>query len=103
MTIWDDRILEIARNDPDRMTKVSQLVDNDNIPISQSHISRRCQILAEHDLLRPRGDGVYLLTDRGMGYLQGEISTYVDEPDEIRDQKDDDEGDTGVPSPQSPG
>jgi len=37
-----------------------------------------------------------------MGYLEGKISTYVDEPDEIRDQ-DDGEGDTGVPSPQSPG
>jgi hypothetical protein len=61
----------------------------------QPHVSRRCKKLAEHRLLRPLGNGVYVITNRGRGYLDGEISTYENEPDEIPDGELDD---NGVPS-----
>jgi len=51
------------------------------------------------DLVRNLGNGVYVITPKGEGYLKGEISTYKHEPDEIRD-KNNDEGDTsGTASP----
>jgi len=102
MVLVDDRILEVIREDPDGVGKVGELEKHENIRAARSTVSRRCQKLADHNLLRKIGDGVYIITERGKGYLDGEISTYVDEPDEIRDQ-DDDEGDTGVQSPASPG
>jgi len=86
MTIWDDRILEIIRNDPDKVGKVGNLAKEETIRISRASVSRRCQKLAEHGLLRPIGDGVYVLTERGEKYLDGEINTYEDQPDEV-DQK----------------
>jgi len=103
MSIWDDRILEVIRDDPDKVGKVSELLKHDHIKISQSQVSRRCQKLADHGLLRKIGDGVYVITERGEGYLDGEISTYEDEPDEIRDRDEEGEGGTGVSSPSSPG
>ena len=81
--MWDDRILEVCRNDEDNICKVSELVKNNHIRVSRSTVSRRCRKLAEHSLLRPVGDGVYILTERGERYLNGEISTYEDEPDEV--------------------
>ena len=83
MTLWDDRILEVCRNDEDKICKVSELMKNNHIRVSRSTVSRRCRKLAENGLLRPVGDGVYILTERGEKYLNGEISTYEDEPDEI--------------------
>ncbi|MFT4921029.1 MAG: repressor of nif and glnA expression [Haloarculaceae archaeon] len=74
MTVWDDRILEIIDNDPDDVGKVGNLVDHPYIHIAQSSVSRRCQKLAEHGLLRPIGDGVYLITERGEAYLRGEYN-----------------------------
>jgi len=48
------------------------------------------------------GNGVYVITERGKRYLDGEISTYEDEPDEIP-ETDEADGDNGVSSPSSPG
>jgi len=100
MTIWDDRILEIARSRDSVSPK--ELADTEIFPVSRQQISRRLRKLNDHGLIQHLGNGVYIITERGKGYLDGEISTYVDEPDEIRDQEDD-EGDTGVQSPASPG
>lgn len=83
MVLWDDRILEICRNDEDNICKVGELAKHEHIRISQPSVSRRCNKLAEHGLLRPIGSGVYVLTERGERYLDGEISTYKDEPDEV--------------------
>lgn len=99
MTLWDDRILEVIRSDPDKVGSVGDLADNDHIRISQPSVSRRCKKLAERGLLRKVGDGVYMLTERGEKYLNGEISTYENEPDEVP-QSDDEEN--GVSSPNSP-
>ena len=99
MTLWDDRILEICRNDEDNICKVSELAKNDHIRVSRSTISRRCKKLSEHDLLRPIGDGVYVLTERGEGYLDGEINTYENQPDEVPESENNNDG---ASSPSSP-
>jgi predicted transcriptional regulator len=99
MTIWDDRILEVIREDEDNIGKVGEIAKHEHIRVSQSTVSRRCRKLAKHGLLRSIGDGVYLITERGERYLDGEISTYENEPDEIPENN---EGDNGVPSPDTP-
>ena len=100
MTLWDDRILEYIRAEGG--ASVGKLGEQDFIKISNPHVSRRCKKLADHGLLRPLGNGVYVITERGERYLDGEISTYEDEPDEIPDQ-DDSEDESGVASPSGPG
>lgn len=85
MTLWDDRILEMIRSDPDKIGKVKNLADQETIRISRSSVSRRCSKLADHGLLRRIGDGVYVITERGERYLDGEVNTYEDQPDEVRE------------------
>lgn len=71
MSIWDDRILEyIHENDGG---SVGEIADHKLIRVSQPHVSRRCKVLAEHGLLRPLGNGVYVITSDGIKYLQGEL------------------------------
>jgi len=98
MTIWDDRILEIARKEDSVSPK--ELAETGYFAVSRQQISRRLRKLNEHGLVQHLGNGVYVITERGERYLDGEISTYEDEPDEIPDT---DEGDDGVSSPSSPG
>lgn len=95
MTIWDDRILEIARQEDSVSPK--ELADTDYFAVSRQQISRRLRKLNEHGLMQHLGNGVYVITERGEGYLDGEISTYEDEPDEIAENSDDEEN-NGVPS-----
>ena len=68
----DDRILEIAAEDDDGIVKVGNLAKHEYIHVGRSQVSRRCQKLAEHSLLRNVGDGVYIITDEGRAYLEGE-------------------------------
>ena len=98
MTIWDDRILEILR-DSDSGTP-SELADEEYIKVSRQQVSRRLQKLNDHGLVQHLGNGVYVITERGEKYLDGEISTYEDEPDEIPET---DEEDDGLPSPSNAG
>lgn len=98
MTIWDDRILEIARKEDSVSPK--QLSETGYFAVSRTQISRRLRKLNEHGLVQHLGNGVYVITERGEQYLDGEISTYTDEPDEIPET---DEENDGVPSPSSPG
>ena len=99
MVLCDDRILEIIRNDEDKVGSVGELSEYEHIRVSQSTVSRRCQKLADHGLLRRVGDGVYMITERGEGYLNGEISTYEDEPDEVPQV---DNGNNGISTPEEP-
>jgi DNA-binding Lrp family transcriptional regulator len=98
MTLWDDRILEYVR--ANEGASVGEIAEQEGIRISRPHVSRRCQKLAEHRLLRPLGNGVYVITERGEGYLDEEISTYENEPDEIPDDEMADD-ENGVQSPGS--
>jgi predicted transcriptional regulator len=88
MTIWDDRILELARERDSVSPK--ELKDSGYFQISRQQISRRLGKLRDHGLLQHLGNGVYIITERGERYLDGEISTYEDEPDEFpeSDEKD---------------
>jgi predicted transcriptional regulator of viral defense system len=83
MNVWDDRILEVAANDEDGAVSVRELDDNELIRTSDSTISRRCQRLAEHGLLRRISQGGYLITDEGRAYLReeydAETGTYIGE------------------------
>jgi len=81
MTIWDDRILEYLRENSG--ASVGEITKSDFVAVSNAHVSRRCQKLADHGLIRLIGNGVYVITKRGEKYLDGEISTYEDEPDEV--------------------
>jgi len=100
MTIWDDRILEIAREEDSVTPK--KLAETDYFAVSKTQISRRLRKLTENGLMQHLGNGVYVITERGEQYLDGEISTYEDEPNQIP-ETDDDNGDNGVSSPSSPG
>jgi Mn-dependent DtxR family transcriptional regulator len=71
MTLWDDRILEYALNNEG--ASVGEMADSDVIRVSQPHVSRRCNKLAENGLLRALGNGVYVITEEGKRYLKGEI------------------------------
>jgi len=95
MTIWDDRILEMARENDIVTPKQAQ--ETGHFDISKSQIARRMMKLNDENLLRRVGQGVYVITERGEGYLDGEISTFRDEPDEIRDSNNDE---SGVESPE---
>ncbi len=70
MTIWDDRILEIIHEEGNGSPK--ELEDRDEIRISKSSVSRRLKKLADHDLLQPLANGVYVITEEGEAYLNGE-------------------------------
>ena len=82
MTLWDDRILEIIREEGSGSPK--EIADHDVVHVSRQHVSRRLKKLAENDMLTPLGNGVYVITDVGESYLDGEYDAeagaYVDAP-----------------------
>jgi hypothetical protein len=59
--------------------------------------------MEDHALVQNLGNGVYVITEKGEGYLDGEVSTIEGEPDWIRDETDDEGGLPGTASPSSPG
>ena len=71
MTIWDDRILEIIREDGSGTPTV--LSEHDYVHISPSQVSKRLKKLSEHGLLQALGNGVYVTTPEGERYLDGEL------------------------------
>jgi len=81
MVLADDRILEFIRKEGAGKPKMME--DSGYVRYSRSYISKRCRKLVEHGLLRDLGDGVYVITDRGERYLDGEIDTSEDAPDEV--------------------
>jgi hypothetical protein len=70
-SVWDDRILEWMLENEGSGT-ASEMKDVDEIQISRSQISRRLKKLAEHGLVREIGNGAYVITDEGEGYLDEE-------------------------------
>ncbi len=72
MTIWDDRILEIASNEDS--VRAPELEDSGYFPISRSQISRRLRSLRDHGMLKDLGGGVYMITELGEAYLDGEVN-----------------------------
>jgi predicted transcriptional regulator len=81
MVLADDRILEYIREKD--AAGSTEMAESDYVRYSQSYISRRSKELVEHGLLREVGNGAYLITERGKRYLDGEIDTSEDAPDEV--------------------
>lgn len=79
MTIWDDRILEIAREQ--NAVKAPELKRTNYFHISRAQISRRLKRLAEKGLLDDYGNGVYVITAEGLDYLDGELDASALEED----------------------
>lgn len=42
---------------------------------TRSYITQRCKTLVEYGLLNHLGNGVYVITERGIAYLDGELDT----------------------------
>jgi len=80
MTIWDDRILEYIRDEESGSPK--ELEESGFVRVSRTHISRRLRKLAEHGMLNHLGNGVYVITERGERYLDGELDAAEDRQDE---------------------
>ena len=66
--VWDDRILEWIREN-DGSGTAAEMKHSDLIRIERPSISRRLKKLEEADLVRHVGNGAYLITEKGEGYL----------------------------------
>ncbi|TKX59207.1 phage repressor protein [Halorubrum sp. SP9] len=55
-------------------------------------MNRRCKRLAEEDLVRHLGNGVYIITEDGEAYLDGRLDTenwtYIDDDSEAVEAQD---------------
>ena len=85
MTAADDRILEyLSENETGSPAKMKR---EGPIRYSRQQINRRCKRLAEEDLVRHLGNGVYVITEDGEAYLDGRLDTedwqYIDQ--EVRE------------------
>jgi predicted transcriptional regulator len=81
MVLADDRILEYIREEGSGAP--TEMKDSGYVRYSRQYISQRCKKLVEHRLLDHLGNGVYVITDRGERYLDGEIDTSEDAPDDV--------------------
>ena len=81
MVLTDDRVLEYLREH--ETGSASKMDKSGLIPYSRGYISQRLGKLADHGLVKPLGNGVYRITERGEAYLDGELNTSEDAPDEI--------------------
>ena len=93
MVLADDRILEYIRKNGSGRPK--EMVDSGYVRYTRSYVTQRCKKLVNHGLLNDLGNGVYTITERGEKYLDGEIDTSEDAPDEV----DTDAVDSGVSGP----
>ena len=83
MTIWDDRILEIAREE--NAVRASELIKTDYFHVSRAQISRRLKKLSQKGLLEDYGNGVYVITADGLSYLDGELDASAIDDGETED------------------
>jgi predicted transcriptional regulator len=81
MVLADDRILEYIRENGSGRPKA--MVDSGYVRYTRSYVTQRCKKLVSHGLLNDLGNGVYTITERGERYLDGEIDTSEDAPDEV--------------------
>lgn len=81
MVLADDRILEYIRENGSGSP--AEMKDSGYVRYTSSYISKRCRKLVNHGLLNDLGNGVYTVSERGERYLDGEIDTSEDKPDEV--------------------
>ena len=70
MTRADDYILEFFE---ETEIVATPHVVAANIDYSRQYVNRRVRKLADEELVENTGDGLYRITDRGRGYLSGEL------------------------------
>lgn len=70
-SVWDDRILEWIREN-EGVGSAADMKKDEKIRTGRSNISQRMNKLAEADLLKPLGNGVYAITEAGEAYLDEE-------------------------------
>ena len=69
--VWDDRVLEWVREN-DGSGTAAEINQSNQLRTSKSTISRRLQKLADNNLLTHVGNGAYIITEEGEGYLDEE-------------------------------
>lgn len=80
MSIADERILEaLEENESGTPSTLSQ---DEYVRFSRPHIHQRLKRLEQHDLVRFLGNGVYILTEEGRSYLDGELDAATLKPDD---------------------
>jgi len=80
MTLADDRILEYLRENGTGTP--TQMADSGLVRYTRPYINERLSKLADHGLAVNVGNGVYQITERGEAYLDGELDTAEDRPDD---------------------
>lgn len=80
MVAADDRILEYLSEHETGTPK--QMADSGTVRFSRSYITQRCKRLLDYGLIRHLGNGVYIITDEGQQYLDGDLDAAELEPDE---------------------
>lgn len=93
MVLADDRILEYIRKH--ETGGATEMANSGDVRYSQPYISQRCKKLVEHGLLEHLGNGLFRITERGEGYLEGKVDTSEDAPDEV----DAEAADSGIGGP----
>lgn len=86
MVLLDDRILEHLREA--ETSTATEMAEEGYINYSRQHVSNRLKKLSEYGLVKPLGNGVYMITERGEGYLDGKIDTTEGVPDEVESSSD---------------
>ena len=71
MVAADDRILEYLSESETGTPK--QMADSGTVRFSRSYITQRCKKLLDYGLIRHLGNGVYIISDEGQQYLDGEL------------------------------
>jgi len=73
MTLADDRILEYIREHESGTP--TEMVNSGYVRYSVGYVSQRCKELVDRGLLRHFGNGVYVITEEGKRYLDGDLDT----------------------------
>lgn len=79
MVLADERILEYIREDESGTP--TEMEESGYVRYSRQHISNRCKKLVDYGLLQHLGNGVYIITDEGEEYLDGNLDAQELEED----------------------
>jgi len=71
MVLADDRILEYLQENESGTPK--EMEDSGLVRFSSQYIGQRCKKLVDYGLVRHLGNGVYIITEKGKNYLDGEL------------------------------
>mgnify|MGYP000093604441 CR=1 FL=1 len=70
-TLADERVIEFLQEH--KSGSPTQMAKHENIHFTRSYVHKRCKILADYGLIEDYGNGVYIITDEGKEYLDGDL------------------------------